>query len=148
MTQPETHRFEDAGGFPNSRLPGLLYHDGGDAYAADACTRLFARTAGSAPGWTGSSPSTTSTPPRTGCVGIVAGTATVVLGGPDGRQFNVGRSDVLVLPAGTGHCNAGSSADLLVVGAYPNGMRWDLRRGTERARRGARQRRRRPAPRH
>jgi uncharacterized protein YjlB len=27
------------------------------------------------------------------------------------------------------HCNEGSSDDLLVVGAYPNGMRWDLRRG-------------------
>jgi uncharacterized protein YjlB len=36
---------------------------------------------------------------------------------------------VLVLPARTGHCNAGSSADLLVVGAYPKGMRWDLHRG-------------------
>lgn len=40
---------------------------------------------------------------------------------PDGRPFHIGRSHVLVLPAGTGHCNAGSSADLLVVGAYPNG---------------------------
>jgi hypothetical protein len=37
--------------------------------------------------------------------------------------------DVLVLPAGTGHRNIGSSADLLVIGAYPDGMSWDLRRG-------------------
>ena len=59
----------------------------------------------------------------------VAGSASVVLGGPSGRRFQVGRGDVLVLPAGTGYFNAGSSADLLVVGAYPSGMRWDLRRG-------------------
>ena len=30
---------------------------------------------------------------------------------------------------GSGHCNQGSSSDLLVIGAYPNGMPWDIRRG-------------------
>ena len=35
---------------------------------------------------------------------------------------------MVVLPAGTGHRNAGSDADLLVVGAYPNAIRWDIRR--------------------
>ena len=41
----------------------------------------------------------------------------------------LGAEDVVVLPAGTGHCNAGSDAGLLVVGGYPTGMRWDLCRG-------------------
>ena len=58
-----------------------------------------------------------------------AGSAAVVLGGLRGRRFEVVRGDVLVPPAGTGHCNVGSSEDLLVVGAYLNGMRCDLRRG-------------------
>jgi uncharacterized protein YjlB len=129
MTQPETYGFEDAGGIPNSRLPVLVYHGVESAAAASAYRELFARN-----GWLGawvngifSFHHFHSTAHEV--LGIVAGSAAVILGGPGGRRFEVSRGDVLVLPAGTGHCNAGSSADLLVVGAYPNGMAWDLRRG-------------------
>ncbi|MBV8941114.1 MAG: hypothetical protein JO321_15925 [Solirubrobacterales bacterium] len=130
MSGPETHRFEDDGGIPNSPLPMLVYHDVEAACdGADSCTELFA-----ANGWLGAW--------RDGIfsfhhfhstahevLGIVCGSALVTLGGPAGRQFQVRVGDVLVLPAGTGHCNLGSSADLLVIGAYPDGMSWDIRRG-------------------
>ena len=129
VREPETHRFGDAGGIPNSRLPVLTYHDVGSARAADECEELFARN-----DWLGgwvdgifSFHHFHSTAHEV--LGIVGGSATVVLGGPGGRSYDVRAGDVLVLPAGTGHCNAGSSEDLLVVGAYPSGMRWDLRRG-------------------
>jgi uncharacterized protein YjlB len=125
----ETYSFEDAGGIPNSRLPVLVYHDVDGARAASECSDLFARN-----GWLGSWVDGIfsfhhfhSTAHEV--LGIVVGSAAVILGGPGGRRFEVARGDVVVLPAGTGHCNAGSSADLLVVGAYPNGMQWDLRRG-------------------
>ena len=129
MSDPETRVFEDDGAIPNSRLPVLAYHDVAEAREAADCEALFARN-----GWLGAW--------RDGIfsfhhfhstahevLGIVAGSASVVLGGPSvGRRFEVGAGDVLVLPAGTGHFNAGSS-DLLVVGSYPDAMDWDLRRG-------------------
>lgn len=129
MTRPEAHDPEDGGGIPNSRLPVLVYHGVEAARDASGCRELFAGN-----GWLGAwangiYPFHHFHSTAHEALGIVAGSAAVVLGGPRGRRFDVGRGDVLVLPAGTGHCNAGSSADLLVVGAYPNGMRWDLRRG-------------------
>jgi len=129
MIRPETHRFDDAGGIPNSRLPVLVYHDIDGARAAQDCAEQFARN-----GWLGAwvdgiyafhhFHSTSHE-----VLGIVAGSASVLLGGPTGRRFEVASGDVLVLPAGTGHRNVGSTDDLLVVGAYPNGMWCDLRRG-------------------
>jgi uncharacterized protein YjlB len=128
--RPETHTFGDDGSIPNSRLPVLVYSGAVDNGAgAGAYERLF-----SGHGWLGAW--------RDGIypfhhfhstahevLGIAAGSAEVMLGGPGGQRFELRAGDVVVLPAGTGHCNLGSSPDLLVVGAYPNGMDWDLRRG-------------------
>ena len=127
---PKTHTFEDDGSIPNSHLPVLVYSGALDADAdAGAYEKLFA-----GHGWLGAW--------RDGiypfhhfhstaheALGIAAGSAEVMLGGPQGQRFELTAGDVVVLPAGTGHCNLGSSPDLLVVGAYPNGMDWDLRRG-------------------
>ncbi|MFZ1993221.1 MAG: cupin domain-containing protein [Solirubrobacteraceae bacterium] len=127
--EPETVTFAGDGSIPNSALPVLVYH--GLELASDpvAAERAF-----TANGWRGAW--------RDGIysfhhfhstahevLAVVAGHAAVRLGGPEGGTFEVGRGDVLVLPAGTGHRNEGSSGDLLVVGAYPGGMSWDLRRG-------------------
>ncbi len=37
--------------------------------------------------------------------------------------------DVVVIPAGVAHRNMGQSEDLLVIGAYPGGAEYDIRRG-------------------
>ena len=130
MSAPETYLFEDDGGIPNSNLPVLVYHDVPEtSRGAAKCEELFSEN-----GWLGAW--------RDGifsfhhfhstaheALGIVSGSARVMLGGPEGRQFEVAVGDVLVLPAGTGHCNQGASRDLLVVGAYPDATSWDIRRG-------------------
>ena len=126
---PETHRFADDGAIPNSPLPALVYHGVEAATQAADCEALFG-----ANGWGGHW--------RSGilyehhfhstaheALGIVAGRASVMLGGPGGERFEIGAGDVLVLPAGTGHCRLESSDDLLVVGAYPPGQAWDMRYG-------------------
>jgi uncharacterized protein YjlB len=117
----------------NPRFPVLIYH-GVDAAVegADAARQLFARH-----GWSGSWVDSVfgfhhfhSTSHE--ALAVVAGRATLELGGPQGEAFDVSAGDVLVLPAGTGHRRASSDAGFTVVGAYPAGQEnYDLLRGDD-----------------
>ena len=126
----ESHRFADDGRIPNSALPLLVYRralTGPDL--AGAFERRFA-----AHDWRGAW--------RDGIfdyhhfhstshevLGIAAGEAVVRFGGEGGASVTVAAGDAVAIPAGVGHRLERGSPGLLVVGAYPEGRSWDVRRG-------------------
>ncbi len=64
-------------------------------------------------------------------LGVYRGEASVRLGGPGAAAITatLHAGDIVIIPAGVGHCDLGSSSDFGVVGAYPEGRRWDICRG-------------------
>lgn len=58
-------------------------------------------------------------------LGIPRGWVRAKFGGVKGRTIELRTGDVVILPAGTGHCRQTASPDLLVVGAYRAGGHYD-----------------------
>lgn len=135
MQEPETLFFEDDGDIPNSKLPLLLYRqafgrDNEDDAAAWLEDTFADNDWGNA--W------------RNGVydyhhyhsithevLGVYSGRARLQLGGEQGTAVEVKAGDVIVIPAGVGHKRLQSSGDFGVVGAYPGGSGYDLKKGRD-----------------
>ncbi|HUN38720.1 MAG TPA: cupin domain-containing protein [Acetobacteraceae bacterium] len=129
MQQPLTFTFADDGAIPNSRLPMLVYRSAVPADPA-AIEKLF--TANQWPAaWRNSvHPFQHFHSNAHEALGVARGRGRVQFGGPSGETLDIEAGDVVVLPAGVGHCRLEKSADLLIVGAYPdNAKRPDQHRG-------------------
>jgi uncharacterized protein YjlB len=132
MVQPELMRFTDDGVIPNSRYPLLLFRNAlrtGTEMSGSEVQNLFAANNWSNSWQNGVYPFHHYHSTSHEVLGIYGGSASLRLGGEQGKTVEVRAGDVIVIPAGVGHKNLGASADFRVVGAYPDGRSWDLLTG-------------------
>lgn len=129
------YRFDDDGSIPNNPNLPLLFYAGALGESERDTSRCRKKLSGNS--WGGawingvfSYHHYHSTSHEVLCV--VGGRASIAFGGPGGEVVEVEAGDVVVIPAGVGHKNEGSSSDFSVVGAYPRGQEsYDLRTGDE-----------------
>lgn len=127
------YQFEDDGIIPNSVYPLVIYKDafpnaGG---MADAMEERFAANKWANAWRNGVFPYHHYHSIAHEVLGIYAGSGVLHLGGEKGKKLEVKAGDVLVIPAGVGHKKVSASDDFAVIGAYPDGMDYDVRTGEE-----------------
>lgn len=132
---PQLFRFESDGSVPNNPTLPLVIFPGaidlaGTPDPEDRIERLIARN-----GWRDSW--------RNGIypyvhyhssihefLAVARGRAKVRFGGNGGEEITLRAGDAAILPAGTGHQGLWTSADFVLIGAYPRGGKLDLCRGS------------------
>jgi uncharacterized protein YjlB len=62
-------------------------------------------------------------------MGVIKGSAPIMLGGHEGRVLLLQKGDVLIIPPGVAHRNLGEEHQIGCIGAYPNGVRYNMRYG-------------------
>lgn len=131
--EPTQLFFKDDGIIPNSKFPLLIYkhvfaHDKSDP---DSIIEYFANR-----GWTNAWDNGVFDYHHYHSVthevlGVHSGYATVKFGGEQGQEVSVEEGDVIVIPAGVGHKCISASDDFGVIGAYPDGRDYDIRKGDD-----------------
>jgi uncharacterized protein YjlB len=135
LSKPETYVFADDGSVPNNpRLPLLIYRGAIDLIGTHNPEEDIEKVV-RANRWGGTW--------RNGIypylqyhsmihegMGIARGRVKVRFGGQNGKEIDLTPGDVVVVPAGTGHQGVSSTSNLMVIGSYANGGRYDLCRGS------------------
>jgi uncharacterized protein YjlB len=123
-------KFADDGETPNNpRCPFILYRSPVDLTGAADPASLF-EVLFAANGWKPSwrdaiYPYNHFHTGKHEVLGVARGHARVRFGGKKGRTMVVKAGDVIIHPAGVGHCRISSTKNFLAVGAYPPGGRYD-----------------------
>ena len=130
----ETLMLEDDGRVPNNRdLALVLYRNAiaPDAAAADVI-RMFGRNGWGGAWVNGIFPYHHYHARSHEVLANVGAPVEVQFGGAAGPVVAVRPGDVVVIPAGGGHCRLSSGDGLVIVGAYPEGQEdWDLKRADD-----------------
>jgi uncharacterized protein YjlB len=124
--KPEQHWSKPKGMLPNSRFPLLVHRSGIPGGGEEAVLERFISN-----GWLNNwrwpgiytYPHFHSTTHE--CLGVAAGWMDVEVFGRGGTRLRVEAGDVIVMPAGVSHAMTGQSADIQMVGGYPDGRDWD-----------------------
>lgn len=126
-----TRRFGSDGAIPNSELPVMIYRSAVEAgdVTPEAMELMFLGNRWPAQWRAGIFDYHHFHSTAHEVLGIGSGHAIVQIGGPNGEEIELNAGDVIVIPAGVGHKRVSDDGDFVVVGGYPRGQVWDLRKG-------------------